>query len=75
MCIFCTWGKVETKKHFILECDAFKAKRDSYVHALVASSWDNLFSKGFMEKLGALIIMLHKKRVESRSQFVKGFVP
>ena len=65
-CIFCTAGKVETKKHFILECEAFKDTRDKYANILAASSWDNLFSEGIVEKLGTLIIKLSKKRVETQ---------
>jgi hypothetical protein len=64
VCMFCTSGKVETEKHFILECEAFKDSRDSYVSILTASSWNNLFSEGTMEKLGELIIKLNRKRAE-----------
>jgi hypothetical protein len=56
--------KVETEKHFILECEAFKDSRDSYVSILTPSSWNNLFSEGTVEKLGELIIKLNRKRVE-----------
>jgi len=28
---------------------------------LATSSWDNLFSEGFVEKLGAFILKLHRK--------------
>ncbi len=54
VCTFCTSGKVETNKHFILECEAFMDSRDSYVSILEASYWDNLFSEGIMVKLGSL---------------------
>jgi hypothetical protein len=64
VCVFCTSGKVETKKHFILECKAFKDSRDNYISILTARSWNNLFSEGTMEKLGELIIKLNRKRVE-----------
>jgi hypothetical protein len=46
VCVSCNSGKVETEKHFILECEAFKDSRDSYVSILTASSWNNLFRKG-----------------------------
>ena len=76
VCIFCTSGKVETQKHFILECEAFKDSRDNYMNILTASSWDNLFSEGTVEKLGALIIKLTKKRAELyRKQCMRWFVP
>jgi len=55
---------VETEKHFILECEAFKDNRGSYASTLAASSWDNLFSEGFVEKLGAFIVKLHRKRAK-----------
>ena len=64
VCIFCSSGKVETEKHFILECEVFKDNRESYPDILAASSWDNLFSEGFCEKLGAFIVRLHKKSAE-----------
>ena len=56
VCIFCTTGKVETEKHFILECEAFKDNRDKQM------SWprDDLFIQGTVEKLGALIIKLNR---------------
>ena len=61
VCIFCSSGKVETEKHFILECETFKDNRESYANMLAASSWDNLFSKGFIKKIGAFILKLHRK--------------
>ena len=64
VCVFYTSGKVETEKHLILECEAFKDSRNNYISILIASSWNNLFSEGTMEKLGELIIKLNKKRVE-----------
>jgi hypothetical protein len=63
VCVFCTSGKVETEKHFILECEAFKDRRDNYINILTAS-WNKLFSEGKVEKLGELIIKLNRKRVE-----------
>jgi hypothetical protein len=35
---------------------------------LAANSWDNLFSEEFVEKLGAIIVKLHRKRAEYKSQ-------
>ena len=64
VCIFCTAGKVETKKHFILECEAFKDNRDMYANVLTDKSWDDLFNEGTVEKLGALIIKLNRQRIE-----------
>jgi hypothetical protein len=37
VCVFYTSGKVETEKHFILECEAFKDSRDIYISILTAS--------------------------------------
>ena len=64
VCIFCSSGKVETEKHFILECEAFKDNMESYADILAASSWDNLFSEGFVETMGAFIVRLHRKMSE-----------
>ena len=55
---------METQKHFILECEAFKDNRDMYVNVLMDKSWDDLFNEGTVENLGALIIKLKKQRVE-----------
>lgn len=66
VCIFSNFGKVETKKHFILECEAFKDSRDRYTNTLTTSSWDNLFSEEAVEKVGALIITLNRKRAEKQ---------
>jgi hypothetical protein len=63
-CVFCTSGKVETKKHFILECEAFKDSRDNYINILTSSSWNDLFSQGIVDKLGEPIIKLNRKMVE-----------
>jgi len=54
---------VETEKHFILECEAFKHNRESYADMMAVRFWDNLFSR-FVEKLGAFILKLHRKRAE-----------
>jgi hypothetical protein len=75
VCILCSSGKVETKKHFILECEAFKDSRENYAGILAASSWDNLFSEEFVKKLGAVIVKLHRKMAEYKSQMEKQFVP
>ena len=49
--IFCSFEKVKTEKHFILECNAklcniYKDTTESYANILAASSWDNLFKRG-----------------------------
>jgi len=62
---------VETEKHFLLECEAFKDNKESYADMLEASSWDNLFSEGFVEKLGTFILKLHRKRAEYIKQMKK----
>jgi len=68
---------VGTETHFILECEAFKDNRENYVHMLMlaAISWDNLFSEGFVEKLGAFILKLHRKGAECIKQIKKKYVP
>ena len=71
VCILCSSGKVETEKHFILECEALKDSRENYAGILAANSWDNLFSKEFVEKLGAIIVKLHRKRAEYKRQMKK----
>jgi hypothetical protein len=63
---------VETEKHFILECEALKDNRKNYAGILGASSWDNLFNK---ELSRAVIVKLHKKRAEYKSQMEKQSVP
>ena len=75
ICIFFSSGKVETRKHFILECEAFKDNMESYVDILAASSWDNLFSKEFVKKLGVFSVKIHRKRVEYKSKMEKRYVP
>jgi Spy/CpxP family protein refolding chaperone len=67
--------KSGNRKHFILECEALKDSRENYASILAANSWDNLFSKGFAEKLGAIIVKLHRKRAEYKSQMEKQSVP
>jgi Spy/CpxP family protein refolding chaperone len=75
VCILRSSGKVETEKHFILECEALKDSRENYAGILAASSWDNLFSEEFVEKLEAVIVKLHRKRVEYKSQMEKQSIP
>jgi hypothetical protein len=70
VCILCSSGKVETKKHFILECETLKDSRENYAGILAGSSWDNLFSEEFVEKLRAVMVKLHRKKVEYKSQMV-----
>lgn len=53
-----------SEHHFILECEAYKDGRDKFSDTISESSWHNLFSKEYIEKLGRLIINLHKKRTE-----------
>ena len=67
VCIFCSSGKVETEKHFIIECEAFKDSGENYADILAANSWDNLFSEEFVEKMGAVIVKPHRKRAEYKS--------
>jgi hypothetical protein len=64
VCVLYTSGKVETEKHFILECQDFKDSRDNYINILTFISWNDLFSEGTMEKLGEVIIKLNRKRDE-----------
>lgn len=68
-------GKVETEKHFIFKCEAFKDNRETYVDMLAASSWDNLFSEGFVEKMREFILRLHREKVEYINHRKKQFVP
>ena len=72
---FLFFRKSGNKKHFILECEAFKDNRESYADMLTASSWDNLFSEGFVETLGAFIVRLHKKMIKYIKQMKKQSVP
>ena len=55
---------MESEKHFILECDAFKDNRDSYHYMLASIMWHCLFSEGTIRRWGHLIINLSKKRIE-----------
>lgn len=71
VCIFCSFGKMEIEKHFILECEALKDNRESFVDTLPASSWDNLFSERLVEVLGAFILKLRRKRAEYIKQMKK----
>ena len=75
VCVFCTSEKVETKKHFILECEDFKDTRDNYISILTTSSWNNLFSEGTVEKLGELIIKLNRKKVELQKSVCEAVRP
>ena len=70
----CSSGKVETEKHFILECEALKDNKN-YAGIMAASSWDNLFSEEFVEKLRAVIVKLHRKMAEYKSQMEKQSIP
>lgn len=72
ICTFCNFESVETKKNFILECDAFKDNRDKFVNILTDSTWFNLFSEEYIEKLGALIINLHKQRTDLQKLILIG---
>jgi hypothetical protein len=69
VCILCSSEKVETKKHFILECEAFRDNRENYVGIMATSSWDNLFSEEFEEKLGAVIVKLRGKGPNTKSRW------
>jgi hypothetical protein len=64
---FVLFRKSGNRKHFILECEAFKDRRENYAGILAASSWDNLFSEEFVETLGAVIVKFHRKRAEYKS--------
>ena len=75
VCIFCSSRKVETEKHFILECEAFKDNRENYAGIMAASSWDNIFIEEFVEKLGAVSAKLHRKVAEYKSKMEKQSVP
>jgi hypothetical protein len=66
---------VETEKHFILECEALKDSRENYAGIMAPSSWVNLFRKEFVEKLEAIIVKLHRKRVKYKSQMERQSIP
>ena len=53
---------VESKKHFILECDVFKGIRDSYHSMLASIPW------GTVRRLGQMIINLSKKKIELQKE-------
>ena len=72
---FAPLEKWKQKKHFILECEAFKDIRENYAGIMAANSWDNLFSEEFVDKLGVFIVKLHRKRAEYKSQIEKQSVP
>ena len=74
-CIFCTAGKVETEKHFILECEAFKNNRDRYANVLADESWDDLFNEETVEKLETLIIKLNRQKIELQKRACKLVCP
>jgi hypothetical protein len=74
-CVLCTSRKVETEKHFILECEVFKDNGDNYINILTASSWNDSFSEGTVEKLGDLIIKLNMKIVESLKSVCEAVCP
>ena len=48
----CVLFAMETEKHFILECEAFKENRDRYTNVLADKSWDDLFNKGVWKNWG-----------------------
>jgi hypothetical protein len=73
--VFYTSEKVETEKHFILECEAFKNNRDNYINILTTSSWNNLFNERTVEKLGELIIKLNRKKAELLKSMCEGVCP
>jgi hypothetical protein len=72
--MFCNSGKVETEKHFILECEAFKS-RDNYVSILTTSFWNNLFNEGIVEKVGEFFITLKKKMIEMQKSVYEAICP
>ena len=51
------------KKHFILECDAFRDIRENYHSMLASILWHCLFSDGTVIRLGQLITNLSKKGI------------
>jgi hypothetical protein len=75
VCMFYNSKKVETKKHFILECEAFKDNRDSSVSILTTNSWNTLFSEGTVEKVGDLIIKLNRKSTEMQKSVYEAVYP
>ena len=73
VCTFCTSEKVETEKHFNLECGAFKDSGDSYVNILTTNSWVNLFNERTIMKLGKL--KLNKKMMKMQETTDKTVYP
>jgi len=63
------------KKHFILECEAFKDTRESYTDMMTTSSWDNLFSERFVKKLRAFIMKLYRKKAKYIKHMKKQSIP
>ena len=61
--------KSGNRKTFILECEALKDNRENYAGILAVNSWDNLFSKEFVEKLGAIIVKLHRKGLNTKARW------
>ena len=59
---------MESEKHFILECDAFRDIRDGYRSMLASILWHCLFSDGTIIRLGQLIINLSKKSIELQKE-------
>jgi hypothetical protein len=73
---FRMWGpQRHPKRQLILECEALKDNWENYAGIMAASSWDNLFSEDFVEKVGAVIVKLHRKRVEYKSEMEEQSVP
>ena len=68
VCTFCSSRAVESEKHFILECDAFRDIRDNYRSMLASIPWHFLFSEGTVKILGQIIINLSKKRIELQKE-------
>jgi len=60
---------VETKKHFILKCEALKDNNENYAGIMASSSWDNLFNEEFVENLGAVIVKLHRKGQNTKAKW------
>lgn len=72
---FLFFQKSRNIKTFHFRIEAFKDNRESYADTLAASSWDNLFNEGFVEKTRAFIVKLKKKRVEYIKQMKQQSVP
>ena len=63
---------MESEKHFILECDAFRDIRDSYCSMLVSIPLHCIFSEGTIRRLGQVIINLSKKRIGLQKEKKQG---